>query len=168
MLVTHDPETDLAILRLPAPVDSIAFLRGDNPVRPGESVVAIGYPLQGYLSSQASITAGIVSGLEGPHNDPHLLQITVPVQPGSSGSPLIDASGAVAGVVVAKINGWRLAQKTGAIPENVNFAIDAKYARPFLDRSGVVYDTATPGDPLSTPALAERGVKFTVMVQCFK
>jgi len=166
-VVADDRVTDLAILRLPEPAAEAALLRGDNPVKPGETVVAIGYPLQGYLSSQASVTAGIISGLEGPHDDPHLLQITAPVQPGSSGSPLIDASGAVTGVVVAKINGWRLAQKTGAIPENVNFAIDAKYVRPFLDRSGVVYETAKTEDLLSMPAIAERGLKFAVMVQCF-
>jgi uncharacterized protein len=167
-LVAADPADDLAILRLPEPVATSAPLRGDIPVKPGEAVVVVGFPLQGLLSSQASVTAGIVSRLAGPHDDAHQLQITAPVQPGNSGSPLLDVSGAVAGIVVAKLNGSRIIKRTGTIPENVNFAVNAKYARALLDRSGVSYQTASADETLSTTAIAERALKFTVIVQCFK
>jgi S1-C subfamily serine protease len=167
-LVAADPTVDLAILRLPERSADAALVRGDNPVKPGEAVVVVGFPLPSLLSSQASVTAGIVSRLAGPRDDPHQLQITAPVQPGNSGSPLLDASGAVAGIVVAKLNGLRIVKRTGAIPENVNFAVNAKYARALLDRSGVPYQTATAGEMLSTPAIAEQALKFTVLVQCFK
>ena len=167
-LVAADPTADLAILRLPDRAADAAFVRGERPVKPGEAVVVVGFPLQGLLSSQASVTAGIVSRLAGPRDDPHQLQITAPVQPGNSGSPLLDASGAVAGIVVAKLNGLRIVKRMGAIPENVNFAVNAKYARALLDRSGVPYQTATSDEALSTTAIAERALKFTVLVQCFK
>jgi len=71
-----------------------AVVRGDDPVKPGEAVVVVGFPLQGLLSWQASVTAGIVSRLTGPRDDPHQLQITAAVQPGNSGSPVLDESGA--------------------------------------------------------------------------
>jgi len=100
-VIATDPTADLAILRLPEPVADSALARGDNPIKPGEAVVVVGFPPQGLLSSQASVSAGIVSRLAGPRDDPHQLQVTAPVQPGNSGSPLLDASGAVAGVVVA-------------------------------------------------------------------
>jgi uncharacterized protein len=167
-LIATDPTADLAILRLPEPVADAALVRGDNPVKPGEAVVVVGFPLQGLLSSQASVTAGIVSRLAGPRDDPHQLQITAPVQPGNSGSPLLDASGAVAGVVVAKLNALRFVKRTGALPENVNFAVNAQYARALLDRSGVPYQTAIAYETLSTPEIAERALKFTVLVQCFR
>ena len=167
-LIATDPTADLAILRLPEPAAAAAVVRGDDPVKPGEAVVVVGFPLQGLLSWQASVTAGIVSRLTGPRDDPHQLQITAPVQPGNSGSPLLDESGAVAGVVVAKLNGLRIVKRTGAIPENVNFAVNAKYARALLDRSGVPYQTGTADETLSTPAIAERALKFTVLVQCFR
>ena len=167
-LVATDPADDLAILRLPEPVADSAPLRGDIPVKPGEAVVVVGFPLQGLLSSQASVTAGIISRLAGPHDDMHQLQITAPVQPGNSGSPLLDASGAVAGIVVAKLNGLRIVKRTGTMPENVNFAVNAKYARALLDRSGVPYQTASTDETLSTTAIAERALKFTVLVQCYK
>ena len=167
-LVAADPPTDLAILRLPEPAADAALVRGDNPVKPGEAVVVVGFPLPSLLSTQASVTAGIVSRLAGPRDDPHQLQITAPVQPGNSGSPLLDASGAVAGIVVAKLNGLRIVKRTGTIPENVNFAVNARYARALLDRSGVRYQTAAAGETLSTPAIAEQALKFTVLVQCLR
>src|SRR5262249_59829406 len=68
-LVAADTEDDLAILRLAEPVATSAPLRGDIPVKPGEAVVVVGFPLQGLLSSQASVTAGIVSRLAGPPED---------------------------------------------------------------------------------------------------
>ena len=83
-LIATDPTADLAILRLPEPVADSALARGDNPIKPGEAVVVVGFPLQGLLSSQASVTAGIVSRLAGPHDDPHQLQVTAPVQPGKT------------------------------------------------------------------------------------
>jgi hypothetical protein len=167
-LVATDPADDLAILRLPEPVADTAPLRSDRPVKPGEAVVVVGFPLQGLLSSQASVTTGVVSRLAGPHDDTHQLQITAPVQPGNSGSPLLDASGAVAGIVVAKLNGLRIAKRTGTMPENVNFAVNAKYARALLERSGESYQTIATEETLSPPAIAERALKFTVLVQCFR
>ena len=62
-VVASDPTADLAILRLPEPVADAALVRGDSPVKPGEAVVVVGFPLQGLLSSQPSVTAGIVSRL---------------------------------------------------------------------------------------------------------
>jgi len=166
-LIATDPIADLAILRLPEPVGEAALVRGDNPVKPGEAVVVVGFPLQGLLSSQASVTAGIVGRLAGPRDDPHQLQITAPVQPGNSGSPVLDANGAVAGVVVAKLNALRFVKRTGATPENVNFAVNAQCARAARSQRSAL-PNRTADETLSTPAIAKRALKFTVLVQCFR
>jgi hypothetical protein len=71
----------------------------------------------------------------------------------------------VAGVVVARLNGVGVVKRAGALPET---AVNPKYARALLDRSGVLYQTATAKKTLSTPAIAERALTFTVLVQCFK
>jgi len=55
-------------------------------------------------------------------------------------------------------------QTDRAIPGNVNFAVNAEYARALLDRSGVPCQTATAGEAMSTPAIAARVLKFTVSV----
>lgn len=62
-------------------------MHGDNPVKPGKAVVVVGFPLRGLLSSQASVSTGIVSRLAVPRDDARQLQITARVQPGNSGKP---------------------------------------------------------------------------------
>ena len=47
----------------------------------------------------------------------------VPVQPGNSGGLLLGENSAVVGVVVGKLNAVAVAQATGDIPQNVNFAV---------------------------------------------
>ena len=73
-------------------------------------MVAIGYPYHGLLTSDFTVTTGIVSSLSGIFNDTRHLQISAAVQPGNSGGPLLDFTGAVVGVVAAKLD----AIKSGA------------------------------------------------------
>jgi hypothetical protein len=74
----------------------------------------------------------------------------------------------VIGVIVGKLNALKLAQVTGTIPKNVNFAVNAELARALLDKNGVKYETQDATEPLSTQAVAERALKFTVMVECYR
>jgi len=96
------------------------------------------------------------------------MQISAPVQPGNSGGPLLDMSGNVVGVVTAKINAIRVAEVTGDIPQNVNFAIKASVVRTFLDSRGVRYQTQTSDRILTAADVADRAKKFTVLVECWR
>ena len=97
----YDDAADLALLQLSSPTNgSIAAFRQGRGIRSGSNVVVVGYPLHGIVASEATVTAGIVSALAGPGDDRRLIQITAPVQPGSSGGPVLDSSGNVVGVVV--------------------------------------------------------------------
>jgi len=167
-VIAKDPGSDLAIVRLPEPADEVASFRKAEPPKPAEPVLVVGYPLQGLLTSDASVTTGIISALAGAHNDKKQLQITAPVQPGNSGGPLVDAAGNVIGIVVGKLNALKLAQATGSIPENVNFAVNADLARALLDKNGVKYEAKEAGEPLATPLVAEHALKFTVMIECYR
>lgn len=51
------------------------------------------------------------------------LQITVPIQPGSSGGPLVNEQGQAVGVVVSTAAIRNFYRETGALPQNVNFAV---------------------------------------------
>ena len=53
-------------------------------------------------------------------------------------------------------------------PRELNFAVNGKYAQELLERSEVPYQTATTDVTLSTAAIAERALKLTVLVQCFR
>jgi S1-C subfamily serine protease len=163
-----DGDDDLALLKAPLPGATIAAFREDPPVRPGDDVVAVGYPLSGLLADQVNVSTGTVNALAGLYNDLHLLQMSAPVQPGSSGGPLFDVSGNVVGVVVTKLNAKIVAEETGDIPQNVNFAIKAAVAREFLEKSGVQYRTARSVAPRSHADVGDVGRKVTVLVECWK
>jgi S1-C subfamily serine protease len=165
-LVSSDRTNDLALLQAPSPFKEIATIR-DKPVRSGDSVVAIGYPFHGLLTSDFTVTTGIVSSLSGIMNDTRYLQISAAVQPGNSGGPLFDSDGQIIGMVSAKLDALKIAKETGDIPENINFAIKTGMLRDFLDNSAVDYRTASDakGD-LKTSDIAKNARAFTLLISC--
>jgi S1-C subfamily serine protease len=167
-VVATDQKNDLALLLLPSPPSALAAFREGRGIRLGDGVVTFGFPLRGVLASAANLTTGTVSALAGLGDDSRYIQITAPVQPGNSGGPLLDASGNVVGVVVGKLDALAIARKTGDIPQNVNFAINASVARAFLDANGVDYETRASSQPLQTADVGERARAFTAVVECWK
>jgi uncharacterized protein len=127
----HDGrEQGAHLLKLDA-VNDIALLKIDGKTRPlelrpkvlmGESVATVGFPNAYMQGSSAKVTEGIVSSLSGPGDDPRLLQISVPVQPGNSGGPLLDRNGAVVGMIQARLSDSAALRQSGAIPQVVNYA----------------------------------------------
>ncbi|MEK7684940.1 MAG: hypothetical protein AAB466_05925, partial [Verrucomicrobiota bacterium] len=60
-------------------------------------------------------------------------QISVPVQPGNSGGALVDERGNVVGVVSAKLSAPAALAASGALPENVNYAVKSSFLLGFLE-----------------------------------
>ncbi|WP_213740375.1 serine protease [Bradyrhizobium sp. dw_411] len=164
-LVSSDETNDLALLQAPSPFKDVATIR-DKAIRPGDSVTAIGYPFHGLLTSDLTVTTGIVSSLSGVLNDTRYLQISAAVQPGNSGGPLLDNAGQVVGMVAAKLNALKFAKATGNIPENINFAIKTGMLRDFLDNSVVSYQTADAKSELKTSDIARNARTFTLLISC--
>ncbi len=165
-LVAADAKNDLALLKGP-PVADAARLRVAPDAMQGEPVLTYGFPLQGVLSSSGQLGAGMVSALAGLRDQPGHLQIDVPVQPGNSGGPLLDRRGLVVGVVVAKLNALRVAQMTGDIPQNINFAVKLAPLKALLDANGVQYTGgSTHAAQLENEEIAVRARSFTTPVFC--
>lgn len=165
-VVSTDETNDLALLQGPtAKFKDFAAIR-DKAIRPGDAVVAIGYPFHGLLTSDFTVTAGIVSSLSGLLNDTRFLQISAAVQPGNSGGPLLDSKGQVVGMVAAKINALRFAKATGDIPENINFAIKTGTIRDFLDNSVVPYQTSDGKTDATTSDVARNARGYTLLISC--
>jgi S1-C subfamily serine protease len=161
----RDTKNDLALLEV-ADLSALVYPSLRRRAVSGEGVMVAGYPLAGLLSSDMIVTDGIVNALSGLSNNGAQLQISAPVQPGNSGGPLIDKSGAVVGVVVSKLNALRAAAATGDLPQNVNFAIKPEVLRQFLDTENVVMSSSDAGQRLETEVLAERAKAFTLKVEC--
>jgi S1-C subfamily serine protease len=165
-LVSSDETNDLALLQASGTFKEVASIK-DTAVHSGDSVVAIGYPFHGLLTSDFTVTTGIVSSLSGILNDTRYLQISAAVQPGNSGGPLLSSGGEVVGVVAAKLNALKFVKATGNIPENINFAIKTGALRDFLDNSVVPYQVAdNKGVELKTADIARNARAFTVLISC--
>jgi serine protease Do len=137
-------------------------------VKIGEAIATFGYPLVGLLSTRGNFTTGTISAITGLGDDSRFLQITAPVQPGSSGGPMIDQAGNVVGVVVGKLDAIKLASVIEDVPQNVNFAIKTSVLMNFLDANGINYATASAGQPMLSADLAERARSISVLIECAK
>jgi S1-C subfamily serine protease len=167
-VIAVHPHDDLAVVRASLAFDAVAAFRDGAPVRPGDDVIAVGYPLAGLLADEPNVTTGAVSALAGIHNDRSLLQMSAPVQQGSSGGPLFDGAGNVVGVVVTKLNARIVAEETGDLPQNVNFALKGGVARAFLDELAIRYRAAPSTVRLPNADVADIGRRVTVMVECYR
>lgn len=161
-----DKGNDLAILKVGDDISAPGVLNfsGERPAQAGEPVTVAGYPLAGLLGSGVSITTGVISNTSGINNDTRFIQISAPVQPGNSGGPVLDHTGRLAGVVVSKLDALAVAQLTGDIPQNVNFAIKESVARVMLDSYGIEYAVAPAAVEVADLAAAAKAA--TVFIQC--
>ena len=103
------PENDLAVLQAhKIPDDMIAAtMRSTADLRPGDQVLAVGFP----FGIGPSASAGVVSGLkrsfrspEGKQEMSNLIQFDAAANPGNSGGPLVTMDGQVVGIVTAILN----------------------------------------------------------------
>ncbi|HSA70281.1 MAG TPA: trypsin-like peptidase domain-containing protein [Burkholderiales bacterium] len=108
-IVGRHPENDLAVLQADTVPDDLAaaVIRPAADLRPGDAVVAVGFP----FGIGPSVSAGVVSGLKREYRSPggahalsNLIQFDAAVNPGSSGGPLLNAAGEVVGIVSAMLD----------------------------------------------------------------
>jgi S1-C subfamily serine protease len=102
-------EDDLAVLQAQKiPDDMIAAAMASTAdLRPGDHVVAVGFP----FGIGPSVSAGVVSGLKREFKSPesgelmsNLIQFDAAANPGNSGGPLVNADGEVVGIVTGILN----------------------------------------------------------------
>lgn len=134
-LVAIHPDLDLALLS--ASARSRAWIALGGAALLGQRVFALGYPYYGDYGTGLNMTAGNVSAMAGLGDDPEALTITAPVQPGNSGGPLLGRDGRLLGVVVARLDHLKVAEATGSLPENVNYAVEGAALLAFLSAQGV-------------------------------
>ena len=147
-VVATDPTNDLALLKTTGKGFAFLTLAQPDPgplkeeytheelirlslPKVGSSVYAIGNP----RGLENTFSAGIVSGHRGVNQGKPILQVTTPISPGSSGGPLLNASGQVVGVTTAYLTSG----------QNLNFAVPRGAVRSLMDNQGKLQTLASAG-----------------------
>jgi TonB family protein len=165
-LVASDSSNDIALLWDASPATSVAVFR-DGKLRAGSDVLILGYPLYGALSREAIVTTGTVSALAGMMNNAATFQLSAPTQPGNSGGPVLDANGALIGMMYGMLDSTKGTKLSGQVPQNVNFAIHGAVIRTFLDAHGVAYTSRPPGAARDRADVVEEARRYTVLIRCY-
>jgi len=124
-----DKKLDLALINIKDKSISIPKISFAKKFSVGQHIYALGHPLGKILGEKPKITDGIISSNEGIKGDPTIMTISAPVQPGSSGGPVVDDYGRAVGIVVAKL---RNDASSDNDVENINYAVKIDYLIPLL------------------------------------
>jgi tetratricopeptide (TPR) repeat protein/uncharacterized RDD family membrane protein YckC len=109
-IIAKDTEADIVKLVVNLPDANMTFLNlSENVPSEGEDIFVIGNP----LGLESTVSSGIVSAVRDIPAFGKILQITAPISPGSSGSPVINTKGQVIGIATLIVTKG----------QNLNFAI---------------------------------------------
>jgi len=159
-VVLSDIGSDSAIIRVSDPLPSYLPLAQQCIDILGETITTLGFPLSG-LSSQLQVTQGCISGLTGLNNDIRHMQFTAPIQPGSSGSPLLLPNGEVVGMVTSSL--------VHEHAQNMNYAVKFQLLSALLASAGISLENTTDltsATPLTTPQLSKQSRSALWLIGC--
>jgi len=159
-LVVTDPVRDLAILKVAHLFPRVLALRPSEKVKLGESIATIGFPQTQLQGREPKIGKGEVASLAGLRDDPTQFQVSVPVQPGNSGGPLLDLNGNVVGVVVGEL----------LEAQAVNYAVKSQYLAELCRRVPALNSLPEPasGPPPPFEDMVDRVRQATVLLEGFR
>ena len=161
-VVLSDIGSDSAIIKVSEPLPNYLPLAQQCSDNLGETITTLGFPLSG-LSSQLQVTQGCISGLTGLSNDIRYMQFTAPIQPGSSGSPLLLPTGEVIGMVTSSF--------VHEHAQNMNYAVKFQLLSALLSSAGITLDnssdsSSTKTTHLTTPQLSKQSRSALWLVGC--
>lgn len=137
-----DEETDLAALQVAASDLAYLPLGDSDALQPGRAVQVLGFPFgrqvevgrrsQTGLNPAVTVAAGSLSAArENDEGQTRYLQTDAPLNPGSSGGPMLDADGYVVGVVRMKL-------ARDATSQGAGFGVPVNLVKGFLDTNGLL------------------------------
>lgn len=114
-----DRAADLAILQVEGKDLPALELADSDHLTQGQPIVVLGNP-QGL---RHSVVSGVLSGTRD-MNGRKMIQLALPIEPGNSGGPVLDAAGRVLGIVTMK----------SLVTENLGFAVAVNDLKPLLEK----------------------------------
>ena len=126
-VVGIDQMIGVALLSADIPGAAALPLRPDEPVRPGETLTALGFPAVGQAGGEAIRSAGVVSGLHRGSKEIHPIedyfQTDASLPRGLAGGPMVDSHGRVVGMSTA----WVLGSSVSLGQSGIGYAIPAEW-----------------------------------------
>ena len=133
-LISADPFSDLAVLKVEGEVPAVARLGNSDLLKAGETAIAIGSPLGNFKNS---VTVGVISATgrflesNNGYQMENLIQTDTAINQGNSGGPLVNLAGEVIGINVMIVRG---SSYSSATAEGLGFAIPSNTAKLISDQ----------------------------------
>jgi tetratricopeptide (TPR) repeat protein len=147
-IIAKNADADIVKLVVNIPDTNITFLNLSEIVpSEGEDIVVIGNP----LGLESTVSSGIVSAVRDIPAFGKILQITAPISPGSSGSPVVNMKGEVIGIATLVVTSG----------QNLNFAITSDKIIALKETSQTPVFNALTADSNDVQLFYQRGLKET-------
>lgn len=160
--VVKDEELGVAILRPVTPLAPVDFARFQSDIPRLQDLVAVaGYPFNGVLTAP-TLAFGTLEDIRDLQGDDRFKRLSVITQTTTAGGPVLDASGAVLGMLLP-----RTGNAGQALPEDVQFSLDAGLIAGLLDAQGIVTAQTSTAPAISSVALSRKAADIAVLVSCW-
>jgi len=159
---TANDDTGIAVLRPRKPLAPLAVAAFQRNVPRLQSDVAVaGYSYGGVLGAP-SVTFGQLADVQGLNGEREMKRLALNALDGDAGGPVVDAGGAVVGMLLPHDYGTR------QLPDGVSFAANAETIRRVLEQAGVTPSATNGNDQMPPESLSERVSGMTVLVSCWE
>lgn len=123
-LFNWDEQTDLAIIKINREDISGLEFGESNDLQNGQILLSIGYPYGSVLPGEAAVNKGALAARrESDSGGVEYLQVDISLNPGNSGSPVVDQCGKVMGIATVSISEG----------QGLNFAVAARTAKTMIN-----------------------------------
>ena len=133
ILASGTRNRDLVALRTSLSAPAYLTLHGARALLPGDPVFTVGFPTGTTAEAAPRFSDGSLNAVTGPDTETAFLQMTMPLQPGNAGGPVVAADGSAVGVVSSGAAIILLLREPGIFPQGVSWGIKADFAQPLFE-----------------------------------
>jgi hypothetical protein len=131
-----DEELDIAVITTEQRSSDVLGIGDSEAVKLLDDLYVFGFPLASKLGSELSASQGKLNSRRS-MDGKQWLQLDATLNPGNSGRPILNSSGQVVGIAVARLDPLKMAKDIGTIPERINFGIPSSILRLRLTRANL-------------------------------